>query len=341
MVLAVVLGVLVFILVWVMVREGIFDSEDALDERAASLGDGPLDEEPFADPSAPTGGAGGDVEEPVPPVDDPDDAPPPSLGLGGTVRIAANDLTIVDKQGRKVLQAKLARTTAKLSAMKQGKFLVPKGLVKGAEVNLYRDAQGQISIASALKTAPPSVRRSLALPPVLEEPDEQTWIMDVGPIAIRDAVLTIGFTNRPVKVRIDRGVVRVKQGPDDDKPRIYFDEIEGAFLEPSPLPKPIRIAHAKGLVRLAGAPLVELAARACIGKSELRIHALVPKKKTAVQITGDSAGLGGALGRMGLKIAGKKKSDKLVYQKGPVKLEGGPGCRDPATEDPIPALIAD
>jgi hypothetical protein len=133
----------------------------------------------------------------------------------------------------------------------------------------------------------------------------------------------------------------VRQGPKDEKPRIYFDRIEGALVEPSPLPRPIRIAHAKGLVRLAGKPLVELAARACVGNSELRIHALVPRKHTAVRITGDSAGLGGALGRMGLKIAGKKKVDKLVYQQGPVKLEGGPGCKDPTTEDPPDAEGAD
>ena len=103
------------------------------------------------------------------------------------------------------------------------------------------------------------------------------------PSKVRDAVLTIGFTNKPVRVQVNRGIVRVKQGPDDDQPRIYFDEIEGAFLEPSPLPKPVRIAYAKGLVRLAGKPLVDLVARACIGRSELRIHAMVPKKKSQVQ----------------------------------------------------------
>ena len=321
-----ILGALVLLLVWLIVTEGIFDSPEALDGRAASLEGGPLEEPPF--------GVVAEDLEPVAPADGEVDPGAPSISLGGTVRIAADDLTIVDKRGRTVLQVKLARTTAKLAAMKQGKFLVPKGLVKGAKVNLYRDAQGQISIASALRTAPPSVRRSLALPPVVEEPDSQKWIMDVGPIAIRDAILTIGFTNKPVKVKVDRGVVRVQQGPKDDQPRIYFDEIEGAFLEPNPLPKPIRIAHAKGLVKLAGKPLVELAARACIGKSELRIHAVVPERKTAVKITGDSAGLGGALGRMGLKIAGKKKADKLAFRKGPVKLEGGPGCKDPMTVDP-------
>jgi hypothetical protein len=233
-----------------------------------------------------------------------------------------------------VLEAKLARTTARLAAMKDGKFLVPTGLVKGAKVNLYRDAQGQISIASALQTVPPSVRRSLALPPLLEEPEQPKWVMDVGPIAICDAVLTVGFTGKPVRVQVNRGVHRVKQGPEDDKPNIYFDRIEGAFLEPSPLPRPLRIAYAKGFVKLAGAPPVALVARACVGNSELRIRAVVPAKKRRVRTTGDSAGLGGALRRMGLKIAGKKKADKLIYEKGPVKLEEGPGCKDPTTEDP-------
>jgi hypothetical protein len=322
------------VLVWLMFTEGLFDSESDLDERAAVVEDGPLQEPPFADaleglpeawPEEEARGEETDEET----EEEEEDPNAPSLGLGGTVRIAANDLLVVDKRGRKVLEAKLAHTTAMLSAMKHGKFLVPKGLVQGAEVNLYRDAEGKISIASALRTAPPSVRRSLALPPVPDETTPEQWIMDVGPIAIRDAVLTIGFTERPVKIKVDRGFVRVEQGRHEEMPRIYFDQIEGAMLEPSPLPQPVRIAHAKGLVRLAGKPLVELAARACIGNSELRMHALVPKRHTAVRITADSAGLGGALGRMGLKIAGKKKSDKLSFQKGPVKLKGGARCKDP------------
>ena len=61
-----------------------------------------------------------------------------------------------DKQKRKVLFVKQARTAMKLAAMRDGTFRVPSGRVEGAEITLYRDAAGDISLASALQTAPPT-----------------------------------------------------------------------------------------------------------------------------------------------------------------------------------------
>ena len=136
-------------------------------------------------------------------------------------------------------------------------------------------------------------------------------------------MLTLGFTAKPVRFRIDRGIIRVRKKHDEAKPRIYFDGIKGAMLEPSPLPKPIPIAFAKGIVRLEGRPMVDLVARTCLGASELRVRGMVPARKKPVELTADSAGLGAALGKMGLSIAAKKKADKIQYQEGPVKIEGG------------------
>ena len=74
--------------------------------------------------------------------------------------------------------------------------------------------------------------------------------------------------------------------------------------------------------------MVELAARTCVGMSELRVRAVVPARKKPVELTGDSVGSGGALGKMGLTIAAKKKAEAIHFEEGAVKIEGGPSCTD-------------
>ena len=66
----------------------------------------------------------------------------------------------------------------------------------------------------------------------------------------------------------------------------------------------------------------------------LRFGVADVSRKERVQITADSFGIGGALGRMGLKIAGKKKAEKLEYRRGAVQLNAGVGCKDDPTQDP-------
>ena len=93
-----------------------------------------------------------------------------------------------------------------------------------------------------------------------QSPESGSWVIGAGPIKLKDVILTLGFTAKPLQFRIDRGTLRVARGAADAGPVIYFDDIEGALLKPRPLPKPIRIAYAKGIVRLKGRPLVEMAA---------------------------------------------------------------------------------
>ena len=114
---------------------------------------------------------------------------------------------------------------------------------------------------------------------------------------------------------------------------IYFDDIEGALLKPRPLPRPVRIAYAKGIVRLEGRPLVEMVARTCLGVSELRVGALVPARKQPVQLTATSIGVSSLLGRTVLQAVSGIKSDKIDYEWGIVKLDGGPTCLQPPTRD--------
>jgi hypothetical protein len=139
--------------------------------------------------------------------------------------------------------------------------------------------------------------------------------------------------DKPVQLQVDRGTVRVRRGQSDSGPVIYFDDIEGALLKPRPLPRPIRIAYAKGIVRLEGRPLVELVARTCLGVSELRIRAVVPRRKQAAELTATSIGVGGLLGRTVLNAVAGVKSDKIGYKWGFVKLKGGKSCLQPATRD--------
>jgi hypothetical protein len=151
--------------------------------------------------------------------------------------------------------------------------------------------------------------------------------MEVGPIEVKDATLTIGFTKKPVVFHVDGAKITVQRRPKDAGPVIYIQEVQGHMMKPKPLRKPVRIAWANGLVNLVGKPMVHLAARTCIRKSELRVDAIVEARKEPVHLEGDSAGIGGALGRLGINIAAHVKKDKMSYQHEAVHINGGPGCK--------------
>ena len=328
------------ILGWLALREGIFDGPEALDEKAAGVEPGALEGWPFVD---------GGVEEPAAavPADggaedagDVDASPAttgtstgPSIGLGGVGRLSASRLTIEDKQKRNVLRVRNVRAAINLRAMRRGAIRIPRGHVEGVELTLFRDDTGKMSIASAFRSPEPAEPTK----PAEEAPEPTTedgsWIIGAGPVTLKDVILTLGFTDNPVKFRVDRGTVRVRRGKSDAGPVIYFDDIEGALLKPQPLPRPVRIAYAKGIVRLDDRPLVEMAARTCLGISELRIRAEVPARKQPVSLTATSIGVSSMLGRTVLSAVAGIKSDKIDYKWGFVKLEGGKKCFQPATRD--------
>jgi hypothetical protein len=323
------------ILGWLAFREGIFDGPEALDERAKGVDSGALEGWPFVD---------GGVEDPSPevPMDAPMDggvepAKGPSIGLGGVGRLSANRLSIEDKQKRNVLRVRNVRASINLRAMRQGAIRIPKGHLEGVEITLYRDESGKMSIANAFRgseSAKPA--EEAAKEPAKEpepSPDDESWIIGAGPVTLKDVILTLGFTDKPVQFQIDRGSVRVRRGKADSGPVIYFDDIEGALLKPQPLPRTVRIAYAKGIVRLESRPLVEMAARTCLGISELRIRAVVPARKKPVELTATSIGVSSLLGRTVLQAVAGVKSDKIDYEWGWVKLKGGKNCLQPATRN--------
>jgi hypothetical protein len=259
----------------------------------------------------------------------------PSLAVSGWSHHALHNFTMNDKQGRTVLKAKKITGTSDVNALKRGMFHVKNATMEGVEVTLHRDEDGALSLVSAMKKQPPTVRHGMNVPPT-DRPKKAPWRMQIGPIDVKDATLTIGFTKKPVTFHVDSAKITVQRRDEDAGPVIYIHEVQGHMMKPKPLPKPVRIAWANGLVNLVGKPLVHLAARTCIRKSELRIDAIVEARKEPVHLEGDSEGIGGALGRMGINIAAHVKKDKMKYKHEAVHIDGGPGCKDaeaPPTAD--------
>jgi len=250
-----------------------------------------------------------------------------SLAVSGWGQHALHSFTMNDKQGREILRLEKASGRTDVNALKRGAFHVTTGSIEGVELTLYRDETGHLSLVNAVKEQPPTVRHGLMVPPT-EKHEQQPWLMEVGPIAVEDATLTIAFTKKPVVFHVDSAKVTVRRRAQDAGPVIYIQEVQGQMIEPKPFRKPVRIAWANGLVNLVGKPLVHLAARTCIRKSPLRIDAVVEARKEPVHLEGDSAGIGGALGRLGINLASHLKKGKLTYQHEAVHINGGPGCDD-------------
>ena len=94
--------------------------------------------------------------------------------------------------------------------------------------------------------------------PPTKKPEKAPWRMQIGPIDVKDATLTIGFTKKPVVFHVDSAKITVQRRDEDPGPVIYIHEVQGHMMKPKPLPKPVRIAWANGLVNLVGEPLVHI-----------------------------------------------------------------------------------
>jgi len=306
---------LVFGLVWTAACFG--SSGDGDPQAAAADGGGPADSAapaPAVDGSVPDGGAKKPHQKRN------------SLAVSGRGQHSLHNFTMNDKEGREVVRLEKASGSTDLNALKRGTFHVTNAKIEGVEITLYRDDTGKLSLVNAMKQQPPTVRHGMMVPPT-KKPKKGEWLMEVGPIEVKDATLTIGFTKKPVIFHVDSAKITVRRRAEDPGPVIYFHEVQGHMMKPKPLPKPVRIAWANGLVNLVGKPLVHLAARTCIRKSELRIDAIVEARKEPVHLEGDSAGIGGALGRLGINIAAHVKKDKMSYSHEAVHIDGGPGCK--------------
>ena len=307
---------------WGARQMGVFRTPEDLEQAAEAVDAGVATE-------APADAVDGGLAD-APPVEEEEH----SLALSGRASIVLNDFAMNDKQGREVLRVQKMRGSFDVTALRRGIYRMAEASAQGIEVTLYRDRTGMVSLTHALGQTPAPVRSGLHMPPK-KQSEEEPWLLEIGPMEIAGATLTIGFTDKPVQFYVDHAMVRVRRRADDRGPMIFIEDVHGKMTKPKPLPNPVGIAYASGLVKLVGEPLVDLTARTCIGRDELRAHAVVPARNEPVTITVDSQGLLGALGRMGLKIASRRESEKLHYVHAPVKIEGGPGCsrRKAASDD--------
>ena len=88
---------------------------------------------------------------------------------------------------------------------------------------------------------------------------------------------------------------------------------------PDPLPQPVRIHGGRGVIDLAGHPLVDLRARACIGGDELRVHIEVPERQGPVHLRVDADGFSARSARVALNLASRAK-ERLDVSSGPVEV---------------------
>jgi hypothetical protein len=168
---------------------------------------------------------------------------PHSLAVSGRGQHSLHNFTMNDKQGREVVRLKKASGSTDVNALQRGTFHVTNAKIEGVELTLYRDETGKLSLVGALKQQPPTVRDGLMVPPT-DKPKKGTWLMEVGPIEVKDATLTIGFTKKPVIFHVDSAKITVRRRPKEAGPVIYLHEVQGHMLKPKPLPKPVRIAWA-------------------------------------------------------------------------------------------------
>jgi hypothetical protein len=135
-------------------------------------------------------------------------------------------------------------------------------------VTLYRDQTGKLSLTHALRESPAPLKPGIDTPPKGKSKDG-AWLIEIGPVRVEDATLTIAFTKKPVRIHVESAIITVRRRSEDSAPHIYLEQVRGEMLEPKPLPHPVRIAFAEGLVRLEGEPLVDVSARTCIGPVKL------------------------------------------------------------------------
>jgi hypothetical protein len=149
--------------------------------------------------------------------------------------------------------------------------------------------------------------------------------MEVGPVKVSETRLHIMMTDTPVVIELDDATVWARQRPGETAPKIFISDASAKMVEPKPLPNPVQIPHAHAVVALAGQPLVDLTAVACVNREPLRVRVLVPTKVSRVFITADAGSVSGGLGVMGLKIAGEIEKELEVKQ-GPVKVRKKVDC---------------
>ncbi|HKO92575.1 MAG TPA: hypothetical protein VJU61_15575 [Polyangiaceae bacterium] len=226
--------------------------------------------------------------------------------LQGKSRTVISDFAIDDLEGHEVLRVKEIAVGLELEALGSHVVEMPGGHARGVTLLLRRGKTGRVSLGEALG------RRDA-------KGDNRGTALDIGPLQISDARMTVAVSERSVVFQIDRARIKVQKRLSDAAPRVFLSDIHGYMEDPDPLPQPVRIHGGKGVIDLAGHPLVDMRARACIGGDELRVHIEVPERQGQVRLRVDAEGFSARSARVALNLASKAK-ERLEVSSGAVEV---------------------
>jgi hypothetical protein len=231
--------------------------------------------------------------------------------LGGDVQTVVRSFSLDDQEGNTVLTVERIAAAVDLDGLRHGIVRMPRGTASGVKVLLRRADTGRVSLSDALRnsTDPPT-------------PGKSPMHLNIGPLDVSDAQLTIQMGEKPVVIHIDKATLRVQRTARDPAPKVFLSDIRGQLTKPDPLPQGVTIRAAEGVIDLMGGPLVDLRTRVCLGESEMRLRVVVPQRKSRTEITVDPSGPLGMAGLFALNLVSKAKSDKLEIGRGDVAIAG-------------------
>jgi hypothetical protein len=226
--------------------------------------------------------------------------------LQGKSRTVIRDFAIDDLEGHEVLRVEEIAVGLELEALGSHVVEMPGGHARGVALLLRRGKTGRVSLAEALG------RREA-------KGDNRGTALAIGPLQISDAHMTVAISERSVVFQIDRARVQVQKRLSDAAPRVFLSDIHGYMEDPDPLPQPVRIHGGRGVIDLAGHPLVDLRARVCIGGDEMRVHIEVPERQGPVHLRVDAEGFSARSARVALNLASRAK-ERLQVSSGAVEV---------------------
>ncbi len=233
--------------------------------------------------------------------------------LTGDLYTTIKNFTLEDPEGHTVLRVAKIGAFLDLDAVGDAQAIrMPRGHAEDIDVLLRRGPSGRVSLSEAF--------RGNSDP---HEPKKQKGgtPLNIGPLAIKNVKMTVAMGKTPVIIQIDRAVIRIQRRISDLAPRIFLSEVHGSMLKPDPLPQPIAIEGAEGIIDLAEDPLIDLRARVCLGNSEMRIRIGMPARKEKVQMTVDATGPLAKSALAALNLVSLFKGDKIGVDTGSVKVE--------------------
>ena len=239
------------------------------------------------------------------------------MQLGGDLQTVVRSFSLDDQEGNTVLTVERLTAAVDLDGLKRGIVRMPHGTARGVKVLLRRAESGHVSLSDAL-------RNSTDEP----TPGKSPMHLNIGPLDVSDATLTMAMGDKPIVIHVDRATLRVQRTAQDPAPKVFLSDIRGQLVKPDPLPDGVRIRGAEGVVDLIGGPLVDLRTRVCLGQSEMKLRVVVPQRKTRTEITVDPSGPLGMAGLFALNVVSKAKSEKLAVGRGAVPLADGFDCGD-------------